>query len=862
MSKSERINENSEKNPAYKLQTDLGYIIKRTRSKPAVIRYARFSITKEPEKYYLSSLQLFLPHRIDKQLKPIGFETYETFYKSGSVKISKQIEDVKDIVDNNRSLFEKDKINIDAATDIIEKCGANLKDAWSSLDIENQVDNLQCLDIPDENIHDGVEEIEIPDLIGIRKDNKNHEKESYNTIVSRTEAIPMLRSLNKLQMDVFYKVREFCLNKIHRKNAEQFMLFLSGGAGTGKSYVIKSIYYEANRLLSQITDNPDEQTVLMVCPTGVSAMNLGCSTIHNSLKIRTDIKLPYVGLGLDKINSLRADLGHLQILIIDEISMVSPKLLCYIHGRLRQIKQCADFTPFGNVCIIAVGDFYQLPPVKAKPLYRNTDDLTNLWQNNFKIVELKDIMRQKDDLTFAQALNRIRTKQKGESLSPKDVDLLKSREIEDYDENVLHIFATNALVDEHNTKMLRKLCDRLIRIDANDFSKDERTGKMIKINTITSKDVDTCLSNVINIAESARVLLTKNLDVSDGLCNDVFGYIRHIAFDKDENVKLIYVEFDNKRVGAKIRKNTVLPENVPNNCIPIGRQEEKNYCNDIRRQFPLKLAYSCSIHKTQGLSLSNAVVSLKKVFAPGQSYVALSRVTSLNGLVVKDFNEKLIYCDKTITNSLNEMPLYIEPSTEERSKTVLILHNIQGLNSHFEDLKNDYRFTESDYICLTETWLNEVGGRNFELNDFSLHSKSRQASYDNSHTFTELRNTLHGGVGLYYRKNRMCHLYNLGVFNIEHIAFGLPDINLTIVVIYRPPCYKTDLFITYLQKLLDELDDFGGSVMIMGDFNEDILKGKAAIQQCMEKNFYKQCVTEITTDGNTILDLIFVKNFN
>ncbi|KAK6181795.1 hypothetical protein SNE40_009579 [Patella caerulea] len=128
--------------------------------------------------------------------------------------------------------------------------------------------------------------------------------------------------------------------------------------------------------------------------------------------------------------------------------------------------------------------------------------------------------------------------------------------------------------------------------------------------------------------------------------------------------------------------------------------------------------------------------------------------------------------------------------------------------------------------------------------------------------FTELRNTLHGGVGLYYRKNRMCHLYNLGVFNIEHIAFGLPDINLTIVVIYRPPCYKTDLFITYLQKLLDELDDFGGSVMIMGDFNEDILKGKAGIQQCMERNFYKQCVTEITTDGNTILDLIFVKNFN
>lgn len=120
---------------------------------------------------------------------------------------------------------------------------------------------------------------------------------------------------------------------------------------------------------------------MLVAPTGIAAYNLKATKIHSALSIGTEIKLLYTPLGEEKLNTLRSTLGQLQILIIDEISMVDHKLLTYIHGRLRQIKQTGTFAPFGNVSVVAVGDHFQLGPVRGKPLYVDTEGV-NLWQNN------------------------------------------------------------------------------------------------------------------------------------------------------------------------------------------------------------------------------------------------------------------------------------------------------------------------------------------------------------------------------------------------------------------------------------------------------------------------------------------------
>ncbi len=86
--------------------------------------------------------------------------------------------------------------------------------------------------------------------------------------------------------------------------------------------------------------------------------------------------------------------------------MVDQKMLCYIHGRLRQVKQTRSQCAFGNVSVVAVGDFYQLPPVKGKSLHHNALE-SSLWHDNFKKVELNEIMRQKDDFKFTEVLNKL-----------------------------------------------------------------------------------------------------------------------------------------------------------------------------------------------------------------------------------------------------------------------------------------------------------------------------------------------------------------------------------------------------------------------------------------------------------------------
>lgn len=146
--------------------------------------------------------------------------------------------------------------------------------------------------------------------------------------------------------------------------------------------------------------------------------------------------------------------------------MVDHNLFTYIHVSLRQIKQTSDFSPFGNVSIIAVGDFFQLPPVKGKPLYADNIGI-NLWSTLFSVVELKIIVRQKDN-TFAELLNRIRIRTKGTPMLKSDIDIFKKCETGKVS-SCLHIFPTNRQVNEHNVKQLFKTCLEHFEIDAQDF---------------------------------------------------------------------------------------------------------------------------------------------------------------------------------------------------------------------------------------------------------------------------------------------------------------------------------------------------------------------------------------------------------
>ena len=126
--------------------------------------------------------------------------------------------------------------------------------------------------------------------------------------------------------------------------------------------------------------------------------------LHSLLKLPRSLKPPFQGLG-NKLDEVRCELFNAEIIIIDEVSMVSKPLFAYVDVRLKQIK--GSQRPFGGMSVIAVGDFYQLPPVRqAKPLCVHDPLQIDLWQEHFQMITLTEIMRQKDDVAFAEMLNR------------------------------------------------------------------------------------------------------------------------------------------------------------------------------------------------------------------------------------------------------------------------------------------------------------------------------------------------------------------------------------------------------------------------------------------------------------------------
>lgn len=129
-----------------KLKGDFGYVRRRTATQPAVVRYVRLSPTKDPEMYYQSILQLFLPHQNDSDLKPPPFESYEDYFKLGRTQHNGNDHSVQSIVDENRCLFEKECFKIDELKEMIEKCG-ELEDVWAQICPESELNCLECQEI-------------------------------------------------------------------------------------------------------------------------------------------------------------------------------------------------------------------------------------------------------------------------------------------------------------------------------------------------------------------------------------------------------------------------------------------------------------------------------------------------------------------------------------------------------------------------------------------------------------------------------------------------------------------------------------------------------------------------------------------
>lgn len=415
--------------------------------------------------------------------------------------------------------------------------------------------------------------------------------------------------------------------------------FLSGGAGVGKSVVTRAVYQSLIRCLNvKPGSNPDDTKVLLCAPTGKAAHNINGNTIHSTFCIPVSRGFNYKPLAMEQLNIYRVKYKHLKAILIDEISMVGSKMFNFINCRLQAIM--GNQKLFGGVSIIAVGDLYQLKPVMDSWIFSYSSNeygaiASNLWQDNFRLFELHEIMRQKDDHEFAKLLNRLR-----EGLhTPDDITTLKSRIVECNGtmdiESFPHLFTTCFEVDRFNEHVFsvcngRSTTTKSIDIVTGNLQETCHAKVLEKIPPDPSNTMG--LYGSLKLAEGLHAEVSININVEDGLTNGAAGKIMYLDFrvENSDRCSIVWVLFEDNNIGKEQRntyKHLIKPNCIQLSWTPIFEVSRKFAINNnhsyqiTRRQFPLRLSAAKTIHKSQGSSLNNVVVHFGKRKSDHMHYV-------------------------------------------------------------------------------------------------------------------------------------------------------------------------------------------------------------------------------------------------
>jgi len=440
-------------------------------------------------------------------------------------------------------------------------------------------------------------------------------------------------------------------DNVEFNNAAEFvrhtdkLVYLTGKAGTGKTTFLK-----------YIKDTTNKNTVVLA-PTGVAAINAGGVTIHSFFQIPfgpfvpDDSRLRTTATGTENRETIyttfryredkREIVENLELLIIDEISMVRADMLDVID-RILKVFRKKPYLPFGGVQVILIGDTFQLPPIAdneqwsiLSQFYKTPFFFSSkiIEQNTPLYIELKKIYRQNEQ-EFIDLLNRIRVSQ----VTANDYSVLNAKYNPTFSGNGSDyiILAThNNIVNETNLTKLNQLTTELFTYDAN------VTG--------TFPDKHKPTDHFLKLKVGAQIMFIKN---------DTGKYKRYyngkIGKIKELEEASISVVFDD---GSEVEVERA----VWNNIEYSYNREQKKIVEEIVgtfEQFPIRLAWAITVHKSQGLTFEKVIADLGRAFAPGQVYVALSRCTSFSGLMLKtQLNSYAIKTDpRVIEFAQNETP--------------------------------------------------------------------------------------------------------------------------------------------------------------------------------------------------------------
>ncbi|XP_063951720.1 uncharacterized protein LOC135153231 [Lytechinus pictus] len=506
-------------------------VIMKRRKKQKVIRYVRYDKEKDPENYYRENLMLFYPYISESEI--IGnCQTYEERYQM-----------VKQVIEEKQKEYNQYAEELDMAEQKLLN-DSNEENLHNVAPCNEHINEINANKFgKDRNAIEGEDlftSYDIASELGIQSTGTDMQEERIRNRLSDSKFREIVSSLNQKQSEFFNHV----LNKV-KTSDEQLLLFLSGGAGVGKTRVIKSLYQALVRHYNtESGSNPDVIKVLLTAPTGKAAYLIRGQTLHSAFCIPANQGFSYKPLSHDKRNTLRTQLGELKLVFIDEISMVGTKMFCFINQRLQEVMNVSK--PFGGVSIIAIGDLFQLQPVMDTWIFKNptttssTEVLApNVWTNNFELFELTDIMRQKEDVAYAALLNRMREGKQ----TKEDIKLLKGRIISKEDENypvdVTHLLYHNEAVDAHNKQLHSSVANQAV-LASHDIVIGDITDEVKQKVLSCAKAKEMGLSKTCNLALELKAELTVNIDTADGLVNGAACVSKYFQYDKSGNVEIVW----------------------------------------------------------------------------------------------------------------------------------------------------------------------------------------------------------------------------------------------------------------------------------------------------------------------------------
>jgi hypothetical protein len=411
--------------------------------------------------------------------------------------------------------------------------------------------------------------------------------------------------------------------------AEEFIthtarpVFLTGKAGTGKTTFLRHI------------KNSTAKNTAVVAPTGVAAIHCGGTTIHSFFQLPFTPFVPEVQRGSEKsanlsdkyslLKNLKIDsekrtlFRELELLIIDEVSMVRCDILDAIDTVLRYFRK-KPATPFGGVQVLFIGDLFQLPPVVPDDQWKILQAYYEgpfffqakvMQQSRPLYIELKKIYRQ-TDRHFIDVLNRIRNNE----VEEEDLHVLNACYQPEFrapaGENYITLTTHNHKADAINSHELARLPGELHRFEGG------VEGDFPERNFPTDR--------VLNLKKGAQVMFIKNdTEKIRRYYNGKIGTIKEIKEDK------IIVVFPNEDRELEVEKDTW--KNIRYTFDAKTRRVEEEMFGTFT-QYAIRLAWAITIHKSQGLTFERAIIDAGNSFAAGQVYVALSRCTSLSGVIL------------------------------------------------------------------------------------------------------------------------------------------------------------------------------------------------------------------------------------